>query len=76
MYDPITYNQEELSERATIFLNVLSAINATEFEYNYELWGVFWIPWSVEVDAKEIRFPINDISLADFVDERILKGLM
>lgn len=75
MFDPIQYNQQELAERSSIFLEVLGEINAKEFEYSYELWGVFWMPWFVEVDGKDIRFPLNEISVADF-DYMEQKGLL
>ncbi|MCK8521920.1 hypothetical protein M0D21_10100 [Aquimarina sp. D1M17] len=39
--------------------------NCFEFEYHWEIWGVLWYPWFLEINGKSISFSVNDISSKD-----------
>ncbi len=39
--------------------------NVCEFEYFWEIWGVLWHPWTIEINQKYQTFTLNDISEAD-----------
>ena len=64
------YSDFECTERINRFLFELekqcSELNSEEFEYYYEICGVWWIPWFIEVNKKTLTFTDNDISDTDF----------
>ena len=39
--------------------------NCFEFEYYWEIWGVMWYPWFLEINGKSQSFSFNDISSDD-----------
>lgn len=41
------------------------ALNASEFEFSVEIWGMWWMPWYVEIDGKSLDFTANDICAKD-----------
>ncbi len=42
--------------------------NVDEFEYYWEMWGVMWHPWTIEINQKYQTFTLNDISEADLAE--------
>ncbi|OXA65249.1 hypothetical protein B0A67_24670 [Flavobacterium aquidurense] len=48
---------------------------SNEFEFYWEIWGVWWMSWFIEVDGKSLNFIVNDISNKD-LDELIEKGFI
>lgn len=36
-----------------------------EFEFYWEIWGLMWYPWTLEINGKSESFSINDISYDD-----------
>lgn len=63
------YTDFELTERINLFWFELekqcSELNTYEFEFYWEIWGVWWMPWFIEVDKKSLNFSANDISNND-----------
>ena len=49
--------------------------NCFEFEYYWEIWGVMWYPWTLEINGKPESFSLNDISDKD-LDDLIKNGLI
>ncbi|WP_340153812.1 hypothetical protein [uncultured Marivirga sp.] len=49
----------------------LVALNCTEFEYYWEIWGVMWYPWFIEIDGKSENFSFNDLTQKDL--EELIK---
>ncbi|SFO52891.1 hypothetical protein SAMN05428949_5591 [Chitinophaga sp. YR627] len=42
------------------------AYKSDEFEYYFEIWGLNWYPWQLEVSpAQTIQLSINDLSTED-----------
>ncbi|WP_298540903.1 hypothetical protein [uncultured Aquimarina sp.] len=39
--------------------------NYFEFEYYWEIWGVMWYPWTLEIKGKSESFSLYDISYKD-----------
>lgn len=39
--------------------------NCFEFEYYWEILGVMWYPWTLEINGKSESFSLNDISYKD-----------
>ncbi|WP_074406478.1 hypothetical protein [Aquimarina megaterium] len=58
-----------MDDRLELFLSELkercSENNSSEFEYFWEMWGVLWIPWFIEVNGESMYFTANDISQND-----------
>jgi hypothetical protein len=42
--------------------------NVFEFEYYWEMWGVLWNPWTIEINQKYQIFTLNDISENDLAE--------
>lgn len=40
-------------------------LDSYEFEYYWEIWGVMWHPWFIEIKGKTQDFSLNDISFND-----------
>lgn len=63
------YTNFELTEKINLFWFELekqcSELNSEEFEYYFEVWGVWWMPWFIEVNKKSLTFSANDISSED-----------
>ncbi|WP_343662611.1 hypothetical protein [Chryseobacterium mucoviscidosis] len=63
------YTDTEIEERLNIFWIELekqcNELNNSEFEFYWEMWGVWWMPWFIEVDKKSLKFSANDISSND-----------
>jgi hypothetical protein len=63
------YTDFEMTERINIFWIELdrqcNEYNCSEFEYYWEMWGVLWMPWFIEVTSKSLNFSANDISIND-----------
>jgi hypothetical protein len=59
----------ELAERTKLIWLELekqcAELNSDEFEYYWEYWGVLWMPWSIEVNRKSLKFSANDVSSED-----------
>ena len=36
-----------------------------EFEYFWEIWGIMWHPWFIEINGVNQYFSMNDISIND-----------
>ncbi len=45
--------------------------NCFEFEYYWEMWGLMWTPWFIEISEKTQNFSFNDLTQADL--EELLK---
>ncbi len=58
MNDRIALIYSELLEKCT-------QENVYEFEYYWEIWGVLWYPWTIEINQKYQTFTLNDISEGD-----------
>ena len=40
--------------------------NVIEFEYYWEIWGILWYPWFIEIEKKScLNFTHKDISYTD-----------
>lgn len=39
--------------------------NCTEFEYYWEIYGVLWYPWTLEINGVYQSFSINDVGYKD-----------
>lgn len=63
------YTDTEIEEKLNIFWIELekqcNELNNSEFEFYLEMWGVWWMPWFIEVDKKSLTFSANDISSND-----------
>ncbi|EZH75361.1 hypothetical protein ATO12_00875 [Aquimarina atlantica] len=58
-----------MDDRLELFLSELkercSENNSNEFEYFWEMWGVLWMPWFIEINGESMYFTTNDISQND-----------
>ncbi len=58
-----------MDDRLELFLSELKETcaenNSNEFEYFWEMWGVLWMPWFIEVNGESMYFSSNDISQND-----------
>jgi len=58
-----------MDERLTLFLTELrqqcQELNCFEFEFYWEMWGVLWTPWFLEVNNTSLSFTTNAISDED-----------
>lgn len=58
-----------MDDRLALFLSELkercAENNSNEFEYFWEMWGVLWMPWFIEVNGESMYFSSNDISQND-----------
>jgi hypothetical protein len=63
------YTDFELEERLNLFWFELKKqaieLNSNEFEFYWEIWGVMWMPWFLEINGKSLNFTANDISNED-----------
>ena len=63
------YTDTEIEERLNIFWIELekqcNELNNSQFEFYWEMWGVWWMPWFIEVDKKSLKFSANNISSND-----------
>lgn len=63
------YTYLQLEERLKLFLFELkkqaNALNSDEFEFYWEIWGVWWMPWFIEIDGKSLTFTANNICNED-----------
>ena len=59
----------EIKERMDIFFPELvkqcEKHQCFEFEYYWEMWGVTWMPWFLEINGKDTTFTLNDIGSED-----------
>lgn len=39
--------------------------NCYEFDYYWEIWGILWYPWTLEINGKYHSFSVNDLSYKD-----------
>lgn len=73
------YKGAELEERLNLFWLELKRqadeFNADEFEFYWEIWGVLWMPWFIEIEKKSLIFTANDISSKD-LDVLIKMGFL
>jgi hypothetical protein len=49
--------------------------NTNEFEFYWEIWGVMWYPWTIEINKKFQTFSLNDISEDDLTELIKLKKI-
>uniref|UniRef100_UPI002611464F hypothetical protein n=1 Tax=Flavobacterium sp. TaxID=239 RepID=UPI002611464F len=49
--------------------------NTDEFEFYWEVWGVMWYPWTIEINNKFQTFSLNDISENDLTELVKLKKI-
>lgn len=49
--------------------------NVNEFEYYWEIWGIMWYPWTIEINKKQQNFTLNDISADDLKELVQLKKI-
>jgi len=42
--------------------------NSYEFEYYWEIWGIMWYPWTIEINEEFQTFSLNDISDYDLTE--------
>ena len=40
-------------------------LTCTEFVYYWEIWGMLWYPWTLEMNGQYPYFSVNDISAKD-----------
>lgn len=63
------YTDYEMTERIKIFWMELykqcNEQNCNEFDHYWEMWGVMWMPWFIDVNKKSLTFTANDISSED-----------
>ncbi|MEN2402475.1 hypothetical protein GKZ90_0021980 [Flavobacterium sp. MC2016-06] len=63
------YTDLELDERLNLFWLELNKqateLNSNEFEFYWEIWGVMWMPWFIEINGMSLHFTANDISNED-----------
>lgn len=73
------YTEEEMKRRLDGFWKELSdqchALGESEFEYYYEVWGMWWMPWYIEVNKQALNFTANDITAND-LDALVKKDLI
>lgn len=43
----------------------LVELNCSEFDYYWEIWGVMWYPWFIEINGKSENFSFNDLTQED-----------
>ncbi|MGJ8734469.1 MAG: hypothetical protein ACSHW4_15045 [Cellulophaga sp.] len=60
----------EIKERMDIFFPELvkqcEEHQCFEFEYYWEMWGVMWMPWFIEINGNNTTFSLNEIGTDDF----------
>ena len=62
----------------TIYSEILEKCdnsNCFEFEYYWEIWGVTWYPWTLEINVQSESFSLSDISYKD-LDNLSKNGLI
>ncbi len=66
-----------MDERLSLILTELKqqclVLDCLEFEFYWEMWGVMWTPWFIEVNNKSLSFTSNDVSMED-LDRLIESG--
>lgn len=74
MFRKRQYSESEQRGRMRLFRSELlqqcKDINTLEFEYSFDIWGVWWMPWFIYAEGKLLSFTANDI------DEDDLKKLV
>jgi len=72
-----TFTDSELTERINLLWLELekqcAALNSSEFEYSWEMWGVMWTPFFIMVDDKSLSFSATDIQ-SDDLDILVKQG--
>ncbi len=43
----------------------LVQLDCYEFEYYWEMWGLMWYPWFIEINGKSESFSFNDLTQDD-----------
>ncbi len=58
-----------MSKRTDIIFSEIKSklveLNCNEFEYYWEIWGVMWYPWFIEINGKSENFSFNDLTQED-----------
>ena len=58
-----------MSKRTDIIFTEIKSkliqLNCSEFEYYWEIWGVMWHPWFIEINGKSENFSFNDLTQED-----------
>jgi hypothetical protein len=71
------YKDIEMTDRINLFWFELekqcAELNSNEFEYYWEIWGLMWTPWFIEVNQSSLNFSVNDVS-SDDLDYLIKEG--
>ena len=63
---------ERLSLNLTELKQQCLELDSNEFEFYWEMWGVMWTPWFIEVNNKPLSFTANDVSMEDL--DRLIKS--
>lgn len=63
--DTLTMRNDRLELIYSELLEKCTRENVFEFEYFWEIWGVLWYPWTIEINQKYQTFTLNDIAEAD-----------
>lgn len=66
---------ERLKTLFTEILEKCNRANCFEFEYYWEIWGVMWYPWTLEINGRFQTFSLNDVSYQD-LEELCNNGLI
>ncbi|MFK7786555.1 MAG: hypothetical protein AB8B56_15650 [Crocinitomicaceae bacterium] len=46
-------------------LEKCTELDCFEFEYYWEMWGLMWYPWFVEIADKSVNLSFNDLTQSD-----------
>lgn len=72
VHQPFRERLQEIEKRNnTVYSEIrekCNAENTNEFEYYWEIWGVNWYPWTLEINGHAQTFTFNDLSEFDLIE--------
>ncbi|TCI91800.1 hypothetical protein [Tenacibaculum sp. M341] len=75
---PFNFDKIMSDRLNTLYAEIIekcNQLNCFEFEFYWEMWGVLWCPWCLEINGKSQSFSFNDVSYED-LDALIKNGLI